>query len=100
VAYQNPWIERVEIKDTVHKGTKRSCLWQESSNEGSPEDSMPTYKIPFNKPYVPGNEMCYIQEAIDRGHISGDGYSTKKCQNLFEEILGVPKVLLTTSRAS
>ncbi len=34
---------------------------------------------------------------MDSWHISGDGAFTKKCQELLEETLGVPKVLLTTS---
>ena len=58
---------------------------------------MNTYKIPFNKPTVSGNEVRYMREAIECGHISGDGCFTQKCQGLLEEILGAPKVLLTTS---
>lgn len=58
---------------------------------------MSTYRIPFNKPSFAGNEARYIAEAIERGHISGDGYFTKTCHALLEELLGVPKVLLTTS---
>jgi dTDP-4-amino-4,6-dideoxygalactose transaminase len=59
--------------------------------------SMDRYKIPFNKPYYSGKEAQYIQEAIEYGHISGDGLFTKKCSQLLENILDVPKVLLTTS---
>lgn len=55
------------------------------------------YKIPFNKPTLVGNEDEYIKEAIERGHVSGDGYFTKRCHALLERELGVPKVLLTTS---
>ncbi len=53
--------------------------------------------IPFNRPSMVGNEMEYIGQAIDAGHISGDGIFTKKCSQLLEQALGVPKVLLTTS---
>lgn len=53
--------------------------------------------IPFNKPCFLGNELVYIREAINRWHISGDGYFTKKCHQLLESHLGIPKVLLTTS---
>jgi len=56
-----------------------------------------TYRIPFNKPSFAGNESRYIVEAIERGHISGDGHFTKRCHELLERALGVPKVLLTTS---
>lgn len=56
------------------------------------------YKIPFNKPALMGNEMQYIQEALSgQMHISGDGLYTKKVHALLEELLGVKKVLLTTS---
>lgn len=55
------------------------------------------YKIPFNKPSFTGNEQQYIAAAIDNGNISGDGPFTRKCENLLEDQLGVPRVLLTTS---
>jgi dTDP-4-amino-4,6-dideoxygalactose transaminase len=55
------------------------------------------YRIPFNKPGFVGNETRYIAEAIERGQISGDGHFTRACQRLLAELLGVPKVLLTTS---
>lgn len=54
-------------------------------------------KIPFNKPYTTGKELGYIQDAISRGHISGNGYYTKKCQAYFEERYGFKKCLLTSS---
>ena len=53
--------------------------------------------IPFNKPTLIGSELKYIAEAISRGHASGDGFFTKSCHSLLEQILGVPKALLTTS---
>lgn len=58
---------------------------------------MTKYRIPFNKPSFAGNETRYIAEAIERGHISGDGHFTKACHRLLQESLGVPKVLLTTN---
>ncbi|MFV0226146.1 dTDP-4-amino-4,6-dideoxygalactose transaminase [Empedobacter falsenii] len=53
--------------------------------------------IPFNKPFIIGNELKYIEEAVQSGKISGDGLFTKKCQQFFEEKYNFPKVLLTTS---
>ncbi|TGN27174.1 dTDP-4-amino-4,6-dideoxygalactose transaminase [Empedobacter tilapiae] len=53
--------------------------------------------IPFNKPFIIGDELKYIEEAVKSGKISGDGLFTKKCQNFFEEKYSFPKVLLTTS---
>ena len=53
--------------------------------------------IPFNRPSMIGNELTYINRAVENGQISGDGPFTKKCHAFFEEQLVVPKVLLTTS---
>lgn len=53
--------------------------------------------IPFNKPYLTGNETAYIEEAVKSGKISGNGNFTKKCQNYFETNYGIKKALLTTS---
>lgn len=53
--------------------------------------------IPFNKPFIIGNELKYIEEAVKSGKISGDGIFTKKCNQFFEEKFGFQKVLLTTS---
>jgi dTDP-4-amino-4,6-dideoxygalactose transaminase len=55
------------------------------------------YSIPFNKAGLVGNEIRYIVEALEQGHISGDGAFTTKCNELLEHELGVAKVLLTTS---
>ena len=54
-------------------------------------------RIPFNRVSLVGKELEYIQQAIDAGHVSGDGIFTKKCHALLQGTLGVPKVLLTTS---
>ena len=61
------------------------------------EESRDSWTIPFNKPSVVGSEFDYMAEAIKRGHISGDGIFTKRCQTLLELTLGCPKILLTTS---
>ena len=53
--------------------------------------------VDFNQPLPVGKELEYIAEALQSGHISGDGPFTRKCHALLEESLGVPKVLLTTS---
>jgi len=54
-------------------------------------------KVDFNRPSIVGDELDNIADAFVRGHISGDGYYTKKCQSLLEDLLKVPKILLTTS---
>jgi dTDP-4-amino-4,6-dideoxygalactose transaminase len=53
--------------------------------------------IPFNKPYLTGEETQYIYKAVHSGKISGNGIFTKMCQNFFEEKYGFKKALLTTS---
>ena len=53
--------------------------------------------IPFNKPYLTGKEAHYMYQAVFTGHLSGNGYFTKKCQKFFEEKYGFKKCLLTTS---
>lgn len=53
--------------------------------------------IAFNKPYLSGNEIEYISEAVKSEKISGDGLFTKKCHEFFESKYGFKKVLLTTS---
>ena len=58
---------------------------------------MSPHRIPFNKPEIVGDELRYIREAVESGHLSGDGAFTKRCSALLERELGVGRVLLTTS---
>ncbi|WP_396199578.1 dTDP-4-amino-4,6-dideoxygalactose transaminase [Flavobacterium sp.] len=53
--------------------------------------------IPFNKPYLTGNETSYIEDAVKSGKISGNGKYTKLCQSFFEDRYQIKKALLTTS---
>jgi dTDP-4-amino-4,6-dideoxygalactose transaminase len=53
--------------------------------------------VPFNKPFLSGNELEYIQEAVRLGKISGNGEFTRRCQDFFERRYGFQKCLLTTS---
>ena len=53
--------------------------------------------VPFNRPSVEGREIELVREAISVHHISGDGIFTRQANAMLESILGVPKVLLTTS---
>jgi dTDP-4-amino-4,6-dideoxygalactose transaminase len=54
-------------------------------------------KIPFNKPFISGNELNYIELAVQSGKISGDGMYTKKCHSFFQTNYGFKNCLLTTS---
>jgi len=53
--------------------------------------------IPFNKPFLAGKELEYIQDSVVSGKISGDGLYTKKCHNFFSDVYLFKKALLTTS---
>ena len=53
--------------------------------------------IPFNKPYISGNEQLYMAQTLANRKLSGDGEFTKKCQAWFEKRYGFKKALLTTS---
>jgi dTDP-4-amino-4,6-dideoxygalactose transaminase len=53
--------------------------------------------IPFNRPFLSGEEFEYIQQALNQMHISGNGPFTQKCQDWIENQLDCPKVLLTHS---
>ena len=52
---------------------------------------------PFNRSSVLGRELEYIFTAVSGGQIAGDQSFSRKCQGLLEEILGVPRALVTTS---
>ncbi len=53
--------------------------------------------LPFNKPYLSGNELEYIEQAVRLGKLSGNGVFTGKCQQFLEKKFGFKKCLLTTS---
>src|SRR5690349_4623405 len=53
--------------------------------------------IPFNRPFCTGREHEYMAHALTTGHVSGDGFYTKRCHAFLEQSLGVSKALLTTS---
>jgi dTDP-4-amino-4,6-dideoxygalactose transaminase len=53
--------------------------------------------VPFNRPALTGREFDYMREAVAAGHLSGDGTFTARAQTALQDLLGAPKVLLTTS---
>src|SRR5438309_1033651 len=63
-----------------------SCMWGPVSNA-----------IPFNRAFLTGKELGYIREAVNAGHISGDGAFTRKCQAILQDTVGSRQALLTTS---
>jgi dTDP-4-amino-4,6-dideoxygalactose transaminase len=54
-------------------------------------------RIPFNRAGLLGHELEFVQQAVDNGHISGDGVFTRRCEELLQQELGATRVLLTTS---
>lgn len=58
---------------------------------------MTDIRVDFNQPSLMGKEFDYIQEAIEKRHISGDGTFTRRCQEFLEKTLGVPRALLATN---
>ncbi len=55
------------------------------------------YLIPFNRPYLSGEEKLLINEVLENRILSGNGPFTKKCQDFFENKYDFGKCLLTTS---
>lgn len=53
--------------------------------------------IPFNKPFLTGKELQYIEAAVKLGKISGDGEFTKRCHSFFQHKFRFEKNLLTSS---
>ncbi len=58
------------------------------------------WSIPFNKPFLAGNELAYVAEAVARGNASTDGHFTAACSRVLQERFGVGRALMTTSCTS
>lgn len=54
-------------------------------------------RIPFNKPYLTGNELDYVSQAVANGRIAADGRFTRSCAELLQSNFGIGKVLMTPS---
>ena len=54
-------------------------------------------RIPFNRASLLGHELEFVREAVENGHIAGDGPFTARCEELLERELPGSRVLLTTS---
>jgi dTDP-4-amino-4,6-dideoxygalactose transaminase len=53
--------------------------------------------VPFNRPKLQGQELRFIQEAVEKGQLSGDGYFTEKCSELITNQTRSKYCLLTHS---
>jgi dTDP-4-amino-4,6-dideoxygalactose transaminase len=54
-------------------------------------------KIPFNRPSLASYEMKYILEAVEKSHLAGGGYFTKKSEEYLRQYFNGSRVLLTHS---
>ena len=57
----------------------------------------PTFRVPFNRVSLQGNEIEYLRQAVEGGWTAGDGPFTRRCNELLERELGVADAWLTTS---
>jgi dTDP-4-amino-4,6-dideoxygalactose transaminase len=53
--------------------------------------------IRFSQPYLFGQELVNLKQAVSDGRLAGNGDFTKKCHKFFQDKYGFSKVLLTTS---
>lgn len=53
--------------------------------------------VPFNRPTTTGKEFTWLERAIAKGHISGNGSISHLAEDLLRLISGSPHVLLTTN---
>jgi dTDP-4-amino-4,6-dideoxygalactose transaminase len=54
-------------------------------------------EIPFNRPFLSGQEVQMMQQVMASRQFAGDGPFTRKCQELLEQRTGTQRALLTTS---
>jgi dTDP-4-amino-4,6-dideoxygalactose transaminase len=53
--------------------------------------------LPFNRPYLTGQEFTNMHTAVENLHLAGDGPFTRECQIWLEQHIGSPRALLTHS---
>ncbi|MGN6258045.1 MAG: dTDP-4-amino-4,6-dideoxygalactose transaminase [Solirubrobacterales bacterium] len=53
--------------------------------------------IPFNRPFVSGNELAYVEQAIAARDLAGGGEFTRRCEERLREMTGSPLALLSHS---
>jgi dTDP-4-amino-4,6-dideoxygalactose transaminase len=54
-------------------------------------------RIPFNRPFLTGQEIPFIQQACASGILAGDAQFTGQCERWIEQRVGCRKALLTHS---
>ena len=53
--------------------------------------------IPFNRPFVSGGELAYLEQAIAARNLAGGGEFTRRCQKWLRERTGASQALLSHS---
>lgn len=53
--------------------------------------------IPFNRPFLAGGELAYLEQAIAARDLAGGGEFTERCQDRLRELTGSPLALLSHS---
>ncbi|WP_336923879.1 dTDP-4-amino-4,6-dideoxygalactose transaminase [Aquipuribacter sp. SD81] len=53
--------------------------------------------IVFSRPFRAPDEQAYVAQALESGHLHGDGTFTRRATALLQEISGAPRALLTSS---
>jgi dTDP-4-amino-4,6-dideoxygalactose transaminase len=59
--------------------------------------SRPKGSIPFNRPFVAGNELAYLEQAIAQRDLAAGGEFTRRCEERLREMTGAPLALLSHS---
>lgn len=54
-------------------------------------------RVPFNRPWRSGRELEYLRQAIESGHLSGDGPFSRRCREVLRSEFGHENALLTPS---
>jgi dTDP-4-amino-4,6-dideoxygalactose transaminase len=57
----------------------------------------PRESIPFNRPFVTGMELKYLCEAVEDGHLSGNGRFANLCSNWLRREIGSAAAFMTPS---
>lgn len=61
------------------------------------ELGLPKEPIPFNRPFVAGNELEYLAQAVAARDLAGGGEFTRRCQEWLRGTTGSPLALLSHS---
>jgi dTDP-4-amino-4,6-dideoxygalactose transaminase len=56
-----------------------------------------SYRIPFNRASLVGDELELVRAAAESGRLAGEGAFARACEAILEETLPVDRALLTTS---